>query len=154
MPWTRGTWGRGAAFDTNFRDAGRLESKKNRRAFQVSRGAPERGAGYSQGQYSAHPFRLHRRNFGAGLLIQRVSPGRDSVRDGACEHDFRKSFWGQWPAHGHHLIDDHDESTHDECDTVSVLCAGKLPADELQSKEGHLVRAVFEPVGLRRQRLE
>src|SRR6266478_3266793 len=97
------------------------EPKKNRRAFQVSRGAPERGARYSRGQCSAHPFRFHQRNFGAVPLIQRVSPGRDSVRDGASEHDFRKSFWGQWPTHGHHLIDDHDESTHDECGALSVL---------------------------------
>ncbi len=85
-----GNWGRVGAFGTNLRRWWGLESKKNRTVFQVSRGAPERGARYSRGQCSAHPFRLHRRNFGAGLLIQRVSPGRDSVQDGACEGDFRK----------------------------------------------------------------
>jgi len=53
-----------------------------------------------------------------------------------------------------HSIDDHDESTHYECDTRPLLCAGKLPTGESQSKEGHLTPSAFGCLRLRRQRPE
>src|SRR5260370_10828972 len=90
----------------------------------------------------------------ADSLVQPASLARGRAQGATCALAFRKKLWGRRLARGHLRSDDHDESTHHECDTVSVLCAGQLPAGEFQSKEGHLARSAFGPARLGREGLE
>src|SRR5260370_8430013 len=74
----------------------------------------------------------------ADSLVQPASLVRGRAQGATCALAFRKKLWGRRLARGHHSIDDHDESTHDECDTLPVPCAGKLPAGGARAKEFHL----------------
>src|SRR5260370_18566607 len=79
----------------------------------------------------------------ADSLVQPASLARGHAQGATCALAFRKKLWGRRLARGHHSIDDHDESTHHECDICLVLAAGELPAGGFQSKELHLACSTF-----------